>query len=173
MRVTVRSCGRAIQVEAADVVVGDVLVLGSGPADREAAPAVWCGRRLAAHRGERRRSTSSWGNLLAGTFLVEGAWPTPWSLAIGEATRLAAIARLTTLTHRPATPLAKELHRGDDRRHRPGRGWGSSGRSTCSEPASEGLVFAIGVTVALVPEALLPTVTRPSRGVRSRWPSGR
>ena len=38
-------------------------------------------------------------------------------------------------------------------------------------PPSDGFVFAIGVTVALVPEALLPTVTLSLAWGPSRWPS--
>ena len=83
--------------------------------------------------------------------------------ATGRHTRLAEIAQLTSGTPKAATPLTKELARVVRAIAIIAVGVGAFfflliwaigiGRST------RGLVFAIGVTVALVPEALLPTVT--------------
>ena len=82
--------------------------------------------------------------------------------ATGATTRLAAIAQLTQAGHRPRSPLAHEL----DRVVRTvamiavGVGVAFFGVSLAvGSPASDGFLFAIGVTVALVPEGLLPTVT--------------
>ena len=101
------------------------------------------------------------GEAFAGTFVVEGE-----GLAVvmttGSATRLAGIAQLTRAGPRLSTPLAQELDRvvrtiaaiavgvGQRVLHR---------LLLVGTPASNGFLFAIGVTVALVPEGLLPTVT--------------
>ena len=99
--------------------------------------------------------------LFAGTFVVEGEGQALVE-ATGGATRLAGIAQLTRTTSRPQTPLTIELHR-------------VVRTITVIAVAvgvlfllisipigaslSQAFTFAIGVTVALVPEALLPTVT--------------
>jgi calcium-translocating P-type ATPase len=97
----------------------------------------------------------------AGTFVVDGEADVEVR-NVGGNTRLAEISTLTVSTHRPKRPLTRELNRvvraisviavtvgavflavalviGDNR--------------------ESAVVFAIGVTVALVPEGLLPTVT--------------
>jgi magnesium-transporting ATPase (P-type) len=164
-RITVWRDGRATDVDARDVVVGDVLVLEPGdriPADAETVVAhglsvdtsLLTGESEAVPVVERAR-------IYAGTFVVEGEADAVVT-ATGGATRLAGIATLTTLTERPESPLTEELRR--------------VVRTIATiavvvgalffvlslllgNPASDGFVFAIGVTVALVPEALLPTVT--------------
>ena len=82
--------------------------------------------------------------------------------ATGASTEFARIAVLTQDTVRPDTPLTRELH------HlvrtialiAVGVGGGFFVLTLFLDtPASDGFVFAIGITVALVPEALLPTVT--------------
>nr|WP_116998172.1 cation-transporting P-type ATPase [Desertimonas flava] len=163
-RVTVRRDGRPVQVDAQEVVVDDVVLLESG--DRIAADA----SVVVAHgllvdtsllTGESEPTAMEGGDLFAGSFVVEGEAEAVVT-ATGESTRLADIARLTVLTERPPSPLARELH--------------SVVRTVAAiavcvgvaffaltvalgNPASDGFVFAVGVTVALVPEALLPTVT--------------
>ncbi len=101
------------------------------------------------------------GALSAGTFLVGGEGLAV-VVATGASTSLGAVAELTRSVHRPVTPLAIELHR--------------LVRTIAviavtvgvvffgliaalGTSLSEGFVFAVGVTVALVPEGLLPTVT--------------
>ena len=93
--------------------------------------------------------------------------------AIGGNTRLAGIAHLTRSGQRPPSPLARELQ--------------SVVRVVAlmaiavgvvffaislalGLPAGAGFLFAIGVTVALVPEGLLPTVTLSLAVGRSGWP---
>ena len=80
--------------------------------------------------------------------------------ATGAATQLAQIARLTQGEPRRRTPLAIEL----DHVVRIiafiaiGVGVGFFGLATLiGTPLSNGFLFAIGVTVAMVPEGLLPT----------------
>ncbi len=97
----------------------------------------------------------------AGTFVVEGT-ADALVTATGASTRLAGIARATTQTEAHATPLTKELHRvvrviGAIA---VGTGVGFFALTLAiGRPPTEGFLLAIGVTVALVPEALLPTVT--------------
>ncbi len=97
----------------------------------------------------------------AGSFVVAGAGQRA-SYATGGETRLAGIAALTSTVRRPHSPLAKEL----DRVVRTvaviavGVGISFFGLSLLiGTPANDGFLFAVGVTVALVPEGLLPTVT--------------
>lgn len=164
-RVTVFRDGRRRLIEADDVVVDDVLLLESG--DRVPADAVV----LAENRllvdssmltGESQaNAVAEREALFAGTFVVEGD-SRALVTAIGEHTRLAGIARLSTSTAKPDTPLT--------------RGLNGVVRLTAAisvsvgvlfllvslligNPVQQAFVFAIGVTVALVPEALLPTVT--------------
>lgn len=163
-RVTVRRDGRRRVIEAADVVVDDVLLLESG--DRVPADAVvldenrllidssmLTGESVAGevHEGE---------PLFAGTFVVEGD-ASARVTATGRQTRLAGIARLTTGAG-PDTPLTRGL-RGVVRL----TAIIAVGTGTLfllvsmlvGNPIRDAFVFAIGVTVALVPEGLLPTVT--------------
>jgi magnesium-transporting ATPase (P-type) len=164
-RVTVRRDGRSQQIDAAEVVVGDLLLLESG--DRIAADAMVAIARAALVdasllTGESRPATVEVdGAVFAGTFLVEGEAEAVVT-ATGGSTRLGAIARLTTLTGKHVTPLTLELHRVVRTIAVIAVGVGSLFfllSWLLGNPASDGFVFAIGVTVALVPEALLPTVT--------------
>ncbi|WP_353815132.1 cation-translocating P-type ATPase [Agromyces sp. SYSU T00266] len=163
-RVTVRRDGRRRRIDAVDVVEGDLLLVESGdrvPADAEVTQAnrllvdtsMLTGESVAA-------SVEPGGALFAGTFVVEGDAQAVVH-ATGSRTRLAGIARMTT-TATPDTPLTRGLR--------------GVVRLTASiaigagllfllvsmlvgNPIQDAFVFAIGVTVALVPEALLPTVT--------------
>ena len=69
---------------------------------------------------------------------------------------------MTTMTPAPITPLTLELHRVVRVVAAIAVGVGAfffAIAALIGLPAADGFVFAIGVTVALVPEALLPTVT--------------
>lgn len=164
-RVSVWRDGRRQVIEAEDVVVDDLLLLEAGdrvPAD---ATVVTANRLLvdtSLLTGESVSAAVGPGEqLFAGTFVVEGD-ARAVTTAIGGTTRLAGIARLSTSTTKPDTPLTRGLH--------------GVVRLTATiavvvgavfllisvligNPIQDALVFAIGVTVALVPEALLPTVT--------------
>jgi magnesium-transporting ATPase (P-type) len=97
----------------------------------------------------------------AGCFVVEGEGVAVVQ-ATGTATRLAGIAGLTRRAHPPHTPLRREL----DRVSRiiaaiaitVGVGFFLIALLV-GTPASDGFLFAVGVTVAVVPCGLLPTVT--------------
>jgi magnesium-transporting ATPase (P-type) len=165
LTVSVRRDGRRIQVEASDVVVGDALQLGPGdriPAD---------GRVVVAHglrvdtsllTGESEPTdVEAGGDVLAGTFVVEGEAEAEVS-ATAAATRLAEIARLTTSTPAPTSPLTLELRRVVRTIATIALGVGVAFFAIAfalGDSPSTGFLFAVGVTVALVPEALLPTVT--------------
>ena len=112
-RITVRRGGRRIQIDAAEVVVGDVLVLESGdriPADATVAAANAFRVDTSLLTGESEPLAVGIGDVVnAGTFVVEGDADAV-TTATGGSTRLAEIARLTTSTVRPASPLTIELH---------------------------------------------------------------
>jgi len=164
-RVTVRRDGRRVQIEAADVVVGDALVLESGdrvPADAMAVVAHQLLVDTSLLTGESEPTAiAADDELHAGTFVVEGEGEAVVT-ATGASTRLASIARLTTMTPPPASPLTLELHRVVRAVAAIAIGVGAlffTLSILLGNPVADGFVFAIGVTVALVPEALLPTVT--------------
>lgn len=164
-RITVRRDGRRQIIDATQVVVDDVLLLESG--DRVPADArLIAGNRLLMDTsmltGESVATAVGTGErLFAGTFLVEGE-AVGVVIAIGENTRLAEIAHLTTSSPKPVTPLTRGLRQVV----RVIAGIAIAVgllflviSVLIGRPLQDGFVFAIGVTVALVPEALLPTVT--------------
>ena len=163
-RVTVRRDGRRRVIDAADVVVGDLLLLEAGdrvPAD---ASAVTANRLLvdtSMLTGESAAASVAEGDpLFAGTFVVEGD-ASALATATGRRTRLAGIARMSSGAS-PDTPLTRGL-RGVVRLTAiiaVGTGVAFMLVSVLvGNPITDAFVFAIGVTVALVPEGLLPTVT--------------
>ncbi|MFN8632679.1 MAG: cation-transporting P-type ATPase [Chloroflexota bacterium] len=162
---TVIRDGEPATVDARDLVVGDLMVLASG--DRISADA----QTVEAHALTVDTSTLTGESvpvavgvdqeLLAGTFVVEGEARAVVS-ATGDRTRLAGIARLTRAGQRPPSPLARELQTVVRIVAAIAIGVGLvffAIALAIGLPAHEGFLFAIGVTVALVPEGLLPTVT--------------
>ena len=164
-RATVIRDGHRLDIDAAELVVGDVVLLEAG--DRISADMVLddahgvlvdtsmlTGESVPTHVETADR-------LFGGTFLVEGT-ATGTVDAIGGDTRLASIARLTTEARRPPTPLHREIKRVVRTLATIALGVGAVFfllSLLLGQPASDGFLFAIGVTVALVPESLLPTVT--------------
>jgi calcium-translocating P-type ATPase len=157
--------GVPVEIDAADLVSGDLVLLAAG--DRVSADL----RVTESHAllmdtslltGESVPVAASEGDkIFAGTFVVEGEGQAVVE-ATGAGTRLASIAQLTQVGHRPRSPLANELHRVVRTVAVVAVGVGIAffGVSLAvGSPASDGFLFAIGVTVALVPEGLLPTVT--------------
>ncbi|MFA5882284.1 MAG: cation-transporting P-type ATPase [Acidimicrobiia bacterium] len=164
-RTTVRRDGRRTEVDAADLVVGDLVLLEGGDrvsADLEAIESHSLRVDESLLTGESRPVRVAVGDHLpAGALVVEGEAITR-VVAIGSETRLAAIARLTQDTHRSPTPLARELGRVVHLLARVAIGVGVTfflAGLGLGIGWNDGLVLAIGVTVALVPEGLLPTVT--------------
>jgi magnesium-transporting ATPase (P-type) len=164
-RVTVVRDGRQVDVDASAIVVGDCVRLEPGdrvPADARLLRATALRMDTSMLTGESEPTASRAGEeVLAGTFVVEGDG-TALVESVGAATRLADISRLTSLTPKPETPLSKELRRVVRTIAGIALGVGSLFfvlTLLLGNPASDGFIFAVGVTVALVPEALLPTVT--------------
>ena len=164
-RATVLRDGRPVVVEAAALVVGDVVLLAAG--DRLSADLTLDAVRalrfdLSALTGESEPVGAGHGDrAFAGTFVVEGEGRGE-VVATGAGTRLAGIARLTRAGRRPRSPLARELHQVVRRIAVIAVAVGTSFFAVAvllGTPVDDGFLFAIGVTVALVPEGLLPTVT--------------
>jgi magnesium-transporting ATPase (P-type) len=164
-RVTVVRDGVRQEVDAIDLVVGDLVRLEAG--DRVAADLVLRevhGLRVdeATLTGESEPvAKEATDPVYAGCFVVEGEASATVS-AIGGDTELAGIATMTRTVQRARTPLAREL----DRIVRTisvlavGLGIVCFGAAVLlGLPVTDGFLFAVGVTVALVPEGLLPTVT--------------
>ena len=156
---------KTVRITTDEVVVGDRLVLRPGdriPADGTVARATALQVDTSLLTGESVPVGQMAGDhVSAGTFVVSGEADIDVD-ATGRRTRLAEIARLTTQSRRPPTPLARELRRVSRVIAAISLGIGllffAITMMVGGDP-SEALVFAIGVTVALVPEALLPTVT--------------
>ncbi len=164
-QVSVWRDGRRQIIEAEDVVVGDMLLLESG--DRIPADAVLTMANLllvdsSMLTGESGAGVVDEGELLcAGTFVIQGEAHAVVVLT-GDQTRLANIAKLTTSSAKPETPLTRALNAVVRQIAAIALGVGGLFLLVSllvGNPIQDGLVFAIGVTVALVPEALLPTVT--------------
>jgi len=165
MRVVVWRDGQRRDVDASEVVVDDLLVLEAGdrvPADAVVTEAHGLSVDTSLLTGESEPSTvGAGGQLFAGCFVVEGEGEALVT-ATGASTRLAEIARLSTADAAPPTPLASELRRVVHTIALVAVAVGVGFFATLlalGEAPSEGFLFAIGLTVALVPEALLPTVT--------------
>jgi calcium-translocating P-type ATPase len=153
------------EVDAADLVVDDLVVLASGDrvsADLRVTEAHALVMDMSLLTGESVPVPASLDDqLFAGTFVVEGEGRAVVE-ATGRATRLAAIAQLTEVGHRPPSPLAHELNRVVRTVATIAIGVGVAFFGVAlavGSAASDGFLFAVGVTVALVPEGLLPTVT--------------
>ena len=161
----VRRDGRRQAIPAAELVPGDLVLLEAGDrisadlnVDRMSALAL--DESMLTGESEPRRASPN-DRLFAGTFVVEGSAEAV-VMAIGASTRLAGIAALTGGVNRPPGPLAVRLNRvvrvvglialGSGVALYLVAMWLGLG-------ALEGFLFALGVTVALVPEGLLPTVT--------------
>jgi calcium-translocating P-type ATPase len=165
MRVWAIRDGHRVAVDAADLVIDDVVLLEAGdrvPADVVLDHADGVAIDESMLTGESVPVTPRPGDdAYAGTHLVGGRAEAT-VVATGPRTRLARIAALTTTTTRPRSPLALELDRLVRTIARIAIGVGASFFAisvVVGTPPSEGFLFALGVTVALVPEGMLPTVT--------------
>jgi calcium-translocating P-type ATPase len=164
-RAKVRRDGLSVEISADDLVVGDLMLLGEG--DRISADGVivrsaglavdtsaMTGESLPVHPA----ATES---VAAGSFVVEGEADVVVS-ATGRDTRLARLAALTSEQVELPTPLRRELTRASRVLAAIAVSVGSAFflvASLIGMPAEDGFLFAVGVTVAVVPEGLLPTVT--------------
>lgn len=164
-QVTVVRDGTTMQVSAENLVTGDVVLLAEGDrisADLRLDTVHALAVDTSALTGESVPDhPAPADHVYAGCFIVEGEAQAT-VVATGARTRLADIAKLTQSQRPPPTPLRREL----DRVSRiiaavaiaVGVGFFSIAL-LLGTPASAGFLFAVGVTVAVVPEGLLPTVT--------------
>ncbi len=164
-RATVRRDGVLVEVDAAELVVGDEVHLEAG--DQVSADlrivevhALAVDTSLLTGESVPERPDVD-GPLHAGSFVVEGA-AVAVVAATGARTRLGQIASLTEAGRRPDSPLTIELRRVVRTVAVVAVSVGLTffGISVLlGMSATDGFLFAVGVTVALVPEGLLPTVT--------------
>ena len=157
--------GERVEISAHDVVPDDVVALIDGDricADMTCVDSHGLLVDTSTLTGESVPDSIGDGDTLrAGTFVVEGEGRAVVT-ATGAATEFARIAVLTQDTVRPDTPLTRELHRLVRTIAAIAVGAGAAFfvlTLFLDTPKSDGFVFAIGITVALVPEGLLPTVT--------------
>ena len=157
--------GRTHELDAQLVVVGDWVLLEAGDrisADLQLTEA----RALAIDRslltGESVPVTASPGAAAhAGTWVVSGEGA-GIVIATGSGTELSRIAQLTRTNHHPPTPLMLELRRLVHVLALIAVAIGATFFGVgllVGLPPMDGFLFPIGVSVALVPEGLLPTVT--------------
>ncbi|WP_338758105.1 cation-transporting P-type ATPase [Nocardia vulneris] len=174
VRARVRRDGRVRLVDSSEIVVDDLMVLE--PGDRICADAeVLDAQRLDVDEsmltGESKPVPLAPGHgVLAGTYVVAGQGHARVT-ATGGATRLAGLAAVTERAVRPPSPLTRQLHRVVRVVAMIAVTVGalSFGVFTVlGQDTTESLLFAIGVTVALVPEGLLPTVTLSLAGAAQR-----
>ncbi len=153
------------EIDATELVVGDLVVLNAGDrisADLVVVRADGLAIDTSMLTGESVPASVGLDAMLyAGTFVVEGEGRAVVTATAGS-TRLGSIAQLTRGENRPRGTLAREL----DHVVRViatvavACGLAFFGIAMLvGTPGTDGFLFAIGVTVALVPEGLLPTVT--------------
>jgi magnesium-transporting ATPase (P-type) len=163
--VTVRRDGRVQVVPPGELVVGDRVLLQAGDrvsADMVLSDVLALGVDESMLTGESVPARPDVGALVfAGTYVLEGRAEAD-VVATGGRTMLAGIAAETRETHRPTSPLTREL----DHLVRVIAGLAVAVGvlffvlATLLGLAADGaFLLAVGVTVALVPEGLLPTVT--------------
>jgi pyruvate,water dikinase len=163
--VSARRDGHPRRIPASELVPGDAVILSAGdrvPADVVLVLGSGCAVDESLLTGEseavpKAAGEPAWG----GTFLVNGEAEAVVTHT-GANTKLAGIAKLTSGTVSPPTPLARELRR--IVRLVAAVALAVAGvffvvSLLVGIPWSAAFLFAIGVAVALVPEGLLPTVT--------------
>ncbi len=164
-RVTVIRDGSRQSIDAVELVPDDVVVLNAGDrvsADMRLSHAHGLLIDASTLTGESVPTTLQAGeDVFAGTFAVEGE-AIGVVTATGRSTRLAQIARLSTSGRRPLSPLAIELSRVVRIVAVIALAVGFLFLIVAllvGIRLTDGFLFALGVTVALVPEGLLPTVS--------------
>ncbi|MBF6353126.1 cation-transporting P-type ATPase [Nocardia higoensis] len=167
VRARVRRGGRLTVVDSTALVLDDLVVLRAG--DRICADAevldihakhlevdesMLTGESRAVH-------TEPGARLFAGTYVVSGQGEARVT-AVGPRTRLAGLAAVTEHATRPRSPLSRQLHRVVRMVALIAIGVGVLSFAVFAvlgRDTTQSVLFSIGVTVALVPEGLLPTVT--------------
>lgn len=164
-RATVLRDGQRAEISADDLVVGDVMLLAEGDrisADGQVLQAAGLAVDTSAMTGESVPERPGVADVVhAGCFIVEGEARVTVT-ATGARTRLAGIAGLTAGRAEMPTPLRRELTRASRVIAGVAMAVGAVFFTVAvlmGMPPTEGFLFAVGVTVAVVPEGLLPTVT--------------
>ena len=164
-RVTVVRDGVAVEIPAEDLVVGDEVLLQEGDrvsADVHLRAVHTLAVDTSSLTGESVPAHPATGEVVhGGCFVVEGEARATVA-ATGSRTRLAGIAGLTRAQRPEPTPLHRELARVSRliAAVAVGVGVGFFGVALLvGTSPSDGFLFAVGVTVAVVPCGLLPTVT--------------
>jgi calcium-translocating P-type ATPase len=164
-RVTVMREGRRQSIDAVELVPGDVVALTAGDrisADMRVSLAHGLFLDTAMLTGESEPTTAQPGEqVFAGTFAVEGE-AVGIVTATGRSTRLAQIAQMTAAGRRPPSPLAIELNRVVRVIAVIALAVGFLFLIIAwlvGISLTDAFLFALGVTVALVPEGLLPTIS--------------
>ncbi|WP_407342621.1 cation-translocating P-type ATPase [Pengzhenrongella phosphoraccumulans] len=165
VKATVRRDDRAQIIDAVELVAGDLVLLESGDrvcADLELGMDSALSVDESMLTGESAACSHGAGDaVFAGTYVVEGHGEATVR-ATGASTRLAGIAAVTQSAVRPRSPLATQLHRVVRMIALIAIGVGVAFFLTSlllGTAPTDSFLLAIGVTVALVPEGLLPTVT--------------
>ncbi|MBS4752529.1 cation-transporting P-type ATPase [Nocardioides sp. zg-ZUI104] len=164
-RTRVVRSGEEVVVDASDLVVGDLVRVEAG--DRVGADMVLVETDNVTVdesmlTGESAAVAHDVGDkILTGTYLVEGeGWATVE--AVGTATAFAGISRLSESAHRPQSPFHQQLNKVVRVVAVVAFSVGAAlgvGGYLLGLGATEAFLFGVGVSVALVPEGLLPTVT--------------
>lgn len=164
-RVTVVRDGRPQTIDAEDLVVGDLVQLTEGDrvsADLELTAVRALAIDTSALTGESVPTRPEPGaSAYAGCFVVEGEAEAVVT-DIGQNTRLADIARLSQAQRAAHTPMRQELERISRILAAVAIGVGVAFFGIAvlvGIQLSGSFLFAVGVTVAIIPEGLLPTVT--------------
>jgi magnesium-transporting ATPase (P-type) len=164
-RITVRRDGQTSVLDARELVPGDIVILHAGdriPADVRLLEVDDFALDTSTFTGESVPATPAPGEIAyAGTFVTRGM-AVGAVIATGSRTRLATIARLTQAPRTAPTPLARELSRLLRVISTVALTAGALFfvmAVLIGLPLSDAFVFTLGVTVALVPEGLLPTLT--------------
>jgi calcium-translocating P-type ATPase len=163
--VLVRRDGELRQMDANELVVDDLVALTAGdrvPADGVVVSAQALEVNTSLITGESVPVDLDVGGVvIAGTFVVQGE-ALARVTAVGVHTRLAGLADLTRSVVRPTSPLALEMKRVVRTISMIAISTGAAfliAALVAEIDLQNAVTFSIGVTVALVPEALLPTVT--------------
>ena len=165
VRARVRRDGRDVLVDATTLVPGDLAILSEGDrvtADMRCVSSESLEVDTSALTGETTPERPATGDeLAAGSYVLAGA-ASARVVATGRHTGFARLVRLTAATTRPRTPLESDIRRLVRRLATVALTVGAVFVGIMvlmgASPAT-GLLFGIGVIVALVPEGLLPTVT--------------
>jgi magnesium-transporting ATPase (P-type) len=157
--------GRQTTVDVADLVVGDHVLLEAGDrvgADMTVVESSGLSLDESMLTGESAAVQHASGEqVMSGTFVLEGDGAATVS-AVGSGTALAAIAQLSETAVRPPSPLTVQLNAVVRVVAFVAAGTGVAlgvGSVLLGLGLTEAFLFGVGVTVALVPEGLLPTVT--------------